>query len=154
VERILEGVAPLARGEDPDKGGWLARGWFVGGTLGESDFQLQYHLHNNRNPQTFVVTGVISEAPQGWRIVRLRMLSRDPWLHPLLIAGLVLFGLFEMVTHEATIVGASLLVGFVLGVFALANLVVGPTTAIGLAANALAQRIHGSVRHGRRWVVP
>jgi len=154
VERILEAVAPLARGEDPDKGRFLAHGWFVQGVLGESDFQLEFALNNPRNRQNYVVTGVVSDEPPGWRVVELRMLSKEPWLPPVAAAIVVAFLGYQLLTGQIGAVGVLGFAGAAVLIFAFANLMAAPAQAIELAARALAGRIHGSYWTGREWRVP
>lgn len=153
LERILEALEPLAEGGDPDKDRFTAHGWFLGGTLGESDFQLQYRTNSAKNAQTYVVTGVVGEE-QGWRIVRLELVARDPWMSPVTLGLLPLLLLVPVYTGDISLPRAGAIVGGVSLLYAVANLLFVPTVAEGRVAALLAARIRGSVRRGSEWLVP
>ena len=103
LEAVRERLARVARGtESPDTP--VVRGHVLSGTVGPDDFHLDFRFQSDRNPQKYSVHGRIQDA-QDWRILRLRLTARDPWLGPvelIVLAGFIALNVWPRVCPPAS----------------------------------------------------
>lgn len=155
LEEMRERLAALAAAGEPD--GWErfnAHGYFLdGGTVGPSDFVLDYRFNNPKNAQVYSVHGRFEETPD-WRYVHIEFEAHEPWM-----GGWELLG--SAAVMAVTVYVRSLPWGAGVGAFAFgtavwawANLVYVPHKCCDRAASWIATELSGSVRVGERWVVP
>jgi hypothetical protein len=149
VTRVLEALRPLAEGGDPDEGRSQAQGWFLGGTLGESSFQLQYR----NDGQNYVVTGIVVDEAD-WRMVRLRLVAREPWMSPWMLGLLPATSCVPLYFGEISLLHVAAMFALFVGYSAITNVFLSPAVAAHHVAAVLASRIRGSIRHGADWIVP
>ena len=152
VETIRERLGRLARGTPPP-GGLVEKGHFLGGTLGTDDFHLDFRFASAKDPQAYTVHGRIQDH-QEWRILRLKVASKDPWMHPWFLVfpvGIVGLHLVYGVMPERGILVAF---GVVMAVYAIRNLLFLPDLVTGRVAGEIAATVNGSIKQGDEWVVP
>ncbi len=152
VEAIRERLSAIARGTPPP-GGFFEKGHFLGGTVGADDFHFDFDFASQKDPQTYTVHGRIQDH-QEWRILRLKIVSKGPWMHPLFLvipAGILLPHLAYGVMPEK---GLFVAFGVAIAVYAIRNLFFLPDLVTGRVAGEIAAEVNGSVQVGTDWVVP
>ena len=152
VETIRERLSAIARGT-PHPGGLVEKGRFLGGTVGADDFHLDFDFASQKDPQQYTVHGRIQDHKE-WRILRLKVASKDPWMHPLfLVVPATVFAVhlaFGFLPEKPFVVSC----GVVMAVYALKNLFFLPDLVTGRVAGEIAAEVNGSVQVGHDWVVP
>lgn len=137
--------------------GWArfrAHGYFLdGGSVGPTDFVLDYRFDNPKNAQVYTVRGAFEET-EDWRYVHLAFEAHDPWiggweLSAMIASAAVLVGLGHL-----PLVAAACALGFPLAIWAWGNLWFVPGRCCHRAASWIASELSGSVQAGDRWVVP
>jgi hypothetical protein len=131
----------------------FAHGYFLGGGVEGDEIWLDYRFNSARNPQTYRVRGRIQDA-KDWRILRLVLTAHDPWLSGIELMVLVGFSGFYVWMGEMVPRGALVILAFVLGVYAVSNLLYIPSVVAQRVSALLASEVHGSVQSGSKWVVP
>jgi hypothetical protein len=143
--------------DDPVPDGFgrvLANGYILeGGVVGPREFSLDYRFNSARNPQTYSVHGKVQDT-RDWRILRLKLTARDPWLGPVELFFLVLYLALYVFTGEVPPKGAFVILAAVMGLYAAANLLYIPSVVTSRVSCLLASEVHGSVQNGGEWVVP
>ena len=151
VRERLEALA--ARPAPEGIQGFLAGGRFENWNVGHREFRLDYHVNNPKNPQTYAVRGTMQDA-RDWRILRLKLSAHDPWMGPVEAFFLVAFIAFHVYVGELPAKGAVVVLILVMGVFAFANLLLGPDLITNRIASLIASEVNGSVQQRSGWVVP
>lgn len=152
LETVRERLRRIAGGTPPP-GGFVEKGHFLGGTVGADDFHFDFRFASAKDPQTYTVHGRVQDH-RDWRILRLKVVSKDPWMHPLVFvfpAGFLGLHLAYGVWPEE---GPLVAFGAVMAVYALKNLFIVPDFVAGRVAGEIAARVNGSVQQGGDWVVP
>jgi len=156
LETMRERLAELAEAGAPD--GWkerfTAHGYFLdGGTVGPSDFTLDYRFNNPKNAQVYAVWGRFEET-EDWRYVHLDFEAHEPWMGGWEFLATIAFMAAHAWWRDLPLVGAVAVTLFVLAIWAWANLIYVPAVCCDRAASWIATELSGSVRVRDRWVVP
>ena len=141
---------------DPPPGGtsaFFAHGYFLGGSVDGSDFYLDYKFNSHKNPQTYGVHGKLQDA-RDWRILRLKLTARDPWLSRIELFFILMWIAFYVILGEMPPKGAFGILIFVMGIYATANLLYIPSLVTERVSALLASEVNGSIQMGGDWVVP
>jgi hypothetical protein len=152
-ETIRERLSPFARGEDRAPGFWIEKGRFTGGTVEESAFQLDFLFDRSRNGQTYAVKGRVQDDLD-WRVIRVKLTARDPWLSKVELFFIALFTGLHYVAGDVPRRGALAVLLFVMGLYAFINLFWVPALVTGRVSGEIASAVNGSVLTGDQWVVP
>ena len=149
VRERLRGIA----GGTPPPGGLVEKGHFLGGTVVADEFHFDFRFASAKDPQTYTVHGRVQDH-RDWRILRLKVVSKDPWMHPLFLvfpAGFLgLHLVYGLMPEKGPLVAFAV----VMAVYAFKNLFVVPDFVTGRVAGEIAARLNGSVQQGGSWVVP
>jgi len=152
VEAVRARLRRIAGGT-PHPGGVVEKGHFLGGTVGADEFHFDFRFASAKDPQAYTVHGRIQDH-QEWRILRLKVVSKDPWMHPLFLvfpgAFLGLHLAYGLMPEEGPLVAF----GVVMAVYALKNLFFVPDFVTSRVAGEIAATVSGSIQRGRDWVVP
>ena len=152
---MRERLAALAAAGAPD--GWErfnAHGYFLdGGTVGPSDFALDYRFNNPKNAQVYAVWGRFEETGD-WRYVHLDFEAHEPWMGGWELRGMAAFLAWTTWSRDLPWGAGVAVFAFTTAVWAGANLVYVPNVCCDRAASWIASELSGSVRVGDRWVVP
>jgi hypothetical protein len=154
AEAIRERMSALA--SEPEPEGFdrmMAHGYFLGGSVGAKDFDIDYRFNSRKNPQTYAVHGKVQET-KDWRIVRLKLTAHAPWLSGLELLFLAGFIVFYIATGELPPRPAIGIFVGVTAVYAIANLLFIPEVVKGRVSGIVASQVSGSVLAGGKWVVP
>jgi hypothetical protein len=151
LETVRERLARIARGmASPDTP--VARGHVLGGTVGPDGFHLDFRFQGD-NPQNYSVHGRIQDA-KDWRILRLKLTARDPWLGPVELAVLAGFIALNVWAEELPARAAIAVIGVLMALYALVNLWYAPGLVTRRVSATLAAELDGSVQRGSQWMVP
>jgi len=151
MESVRERIAGIARGTE-SPGSFVAQGHFLGGTVGADDFHLDFRF-GGKNPAQYSVRGRIQDA-KDWRILRLKLTARDPWLGPIELAALAGFVAFHAWADEVPARGAIAVLAGVMAFYAFLNLLYVPDVVTSRVSGSIAAELNGSVQRGEEWVVP
>lgn len=155
LETMRERLGALAAAGAPE--GWerfTSHGYFLdGGTIGPSDFLLDYRFNNPKNAQVYAVRGVFEETDD-WRFVHLDFEAHEPWMGAWELAATVAFTFLHVWLRALPAWAGVGALAFGLGVWAWANLLYVPDQCCDRAASWIATELQGSVRVGESWVVP
>jgi hypothetical protein len=154
VDEVLDCLRRVVAGPSPSA--WqqfLAKGYFSNGTLGDREFRVDYRFNNFRNPQTYAVHGTIEDSPQ-WRLLRLRIKARTPWLGAWSLAGLLAYGAFQVYLGQVSLAASTVIVACAVGLLAFANAFYIPGVAAARISHQIAREVYGSVLENGVWVVP
>jgi hypothetical protein len=153
AKAIRERISFLA-GEPPPEGvdRFLSHGYWLNGWVGPTTFDIDY-LYNSKHKPRFAVHGRVQET-KDWRILRLKITARAPWLSALELVLLVGFTAFMVATGELPPRGAVASLALVTGIYAFANLLFIPNAVRERVSSMLATQVDGSVRVDGEWVVP
>jgi hypothetical protein len=132
---------------------FFADGFFLGGSVGAKDFQLDYRFNSAKNPQTYSVYGRIQETPD-WRIVRLKLTAHAPWLSRWEAFFMALYVGFHIYSRQMPAGAGMVIFAFVLAVYAGANLFYIPDVVTNRVSSILASEVRGSVQTSDGWEVP
>jgi hypothetical protein len=155
LETMRERLAALAAAGAPDgRERFTARGYFLdGGTVGPSDFALDYRFNNPKNAQVYAVWGRFEET-EDWRYVHLDFEAHEPWMGGWELCGTVAFTILHCFLRDLPLVAGVAMLVLGVSIWAWANLIYVPTVCCDRAASWIATELSGSVRVGDRWVVP
>lgn len=154
VDLVRSRLGDLAA--SPEPGGmerFTSKGWFTSGWVGEREFRFEYYFNNPKNSQVFDVEGRLVEEPD-WRVLRVKMRARNPWLEKWLLVALVFFGGLHVFLEEAPLSAILFVALFLLLVMFFANYLYIPDVVSRRVAALLASQVRGSVKVGSQWVVP
>jgi hypothetical protein len=155
LNTMRERLAALAAAGEPE--GWErfnAHGYFLdGGTVGPSDFILDYRFNNPKNAQVYAVRGVFEETDD-WRYVHLDFEAHEPWMGAWEFVGMAAFTAAITYARGLPWLAGVAVFAFSAAVWAWANLSYVPNVCCDRAASWIATELQGSVRWGDRWVVP
>ena len=154
VEQVRQRVIEVAREGEPDGSEiFISHSYFLGGSVGERDFDLDYRFNSARNPQTYSVVGTIQDT-HDWRVVRLKIKAHSPWMGWWVFGGIVLFVAFAVLAEDLPPWGGVAGVGVAVALAALANLLYVPDVVTSRVCVRLAGALRGSVLQKGKWVVP
>ena len=152
-ETIRERLSPLTAGQERAPGVFIEKGRFTGGTVDENAFQLEFLFDSSRNSQTYAVKGRVQDD-RDWRVLRLKLTARDPWLGRVELFFLVLFvGLHYVAGDFPHGAAVAVLLG-IMALYAVINLLWVPAVVTGRVSGEIAAAVNGSILAGDRWVVP
>lgn len=153
-EAIRERLSALA-GEGAPRGWALFRtpGYFVGGTVGERDFTIDYRFMNRKNPQVYAVRGQVHDSGD-WRVLHMTLTADRPWLHWLEIVGIVAVGCFYVFAGGASLLTAIGVTLVLIAFMAIANLLIVPGSVSRRVSSMVAASVDGSVQSGEGWRAP
>ena len=153
TEAILERVASLVKEPPPEGFDRLSSdGFWLNGWVGPKVFDIDYRS-NSRHPYLYAVHGRVQETME-WRIVRLKMTARAPWLTGIEIVLFVGLALASWATGAMEPGHALALLLLTVAFWACRNLLVIPAIVQRRISSRLATQVDGSVEVGGRWVVP
>ena len=152
-ETIRERLSAIAAAGTPPPGGFIEKGHFLGGSVGAEEFDLDFRFASAKNAQTLRVRGRVQVYPD-WRVLRIRITSRDPWMHPLFL--IVPGAIAALHLAFGVLPGPDVVVPFVVvtAIYAFVNLLYVPDLAMGRVAGEVASAVDGSIEIRGRWVVP
>jgi hypothetical protein len=135
IERALEGIEQLVARPDP---------WgLLGGERGETTFRLDYVFSAPKNRQRYLVQGRIEDNGQ-WRVVRLELQAESAWIHPLMIAFIVLLLAFPVYAGDLSVGAAIAMVAGMLTFYAFVNLLYVPDLVRRRVGKLVAEAVKGS----------
>ena len=152
VETVRDRLLRLTGGT-PHPGGFVEKGRFLGGRVEDDEFRFDFHMATAKDPQAYTVHGRIQDHRE-WRILRLKVVSKDPWMHPLFLVFPVGFLGLHLAYGLMPEKGPMVAFGVVMAVYAFKNLFVVPDFVAGRVAGEIAAAVNGSVQRGDAWVVP
>ena len=154
AEAVRERLSALA-GEEGPRGWALFRtpGYFIGGTVGEREFTVDYRFMNRKNPQVYAVRGAVQESGD-WRLLHMTLTADRPWLHWLEIVGIVAVGCFYVFAGGASLVTAIGVTLSFIALMALVNLLIVPGSVSRRVSSMVAARVDGAVQSGEEWRAP
>ncbi len=155
MDAVRERLSALAASPPPEgTDRVMAGGFFLGGGAVEGqDLRLSYHFNSAKNAQDYGVRGVLRDTGD-WRMIRLTLTARDPWLGPIEMFFLALFLGFHVYFGETPAKGAVVILVAVMALYAIANLLYIPDVVTSRVSDLVASTVNGSVLHRRGWVVP
>lgn len=138
-ERALQGVAALVARPDPHS--------LRGGSVATTEFQLEYRFAAPKNTQDYLVHGRIEDT-QDWRLVRLELQARDPWIHPLMILMVPLVLGVPVYVGELSLAALVAITAALVGFYAFLNLLYVPDTVARRVTRLVAEAVKGTVVTG------
>lgn len=128
-------------------------GYLVGDAVGRDDFRFEYHVRGRDNPQDYVVRGTLSDA-RDWRILRLKVTARAPWITRWQLAFGIPFVAFAVYAVKLSPVQATLFFALGVALHAVTNLFYIPAVVTNRVSSIVASTVSGSVLEDRGWTVP
>ena len=154
VEHVRQRVQVVGSEGEPEGSEWLvSHSYFIGGSVGDREFHLDYKFNSAKNPQTYSVVGTIQDT-HDWRVIRLKIKAHSPWMGWWAFGGVVLFVAFAVLTGDLPPSGGVAAVGVTVVLAALANLLYVPDVVTHRVCVRLAGALRGSVLHKGKWIVP
>ena len=152
-DTIRERLSAIAAAGTRPPGGFIEKGHFLGGTVAAEEFDLDFRFASARNAQTLRVRGRVQVYPD-WRVLRVKITSRDPWMHPLFLV--VPGGIVALHLAFGVLPGPEIVVPFLVAtaIYAFVNLLYVPDMAMSRVAGELASAVDGSIEVRGEWVVP
>jgi hypothetical protein len=149
VDEVESRIAVLLDdpGEPTDKGGYRA------GSIEGREFAFGFDHGSGKSHQYFHVTGRIQDDRE-FRVVRLRLRARDPWIGWWFFLFLVVYASGYAYANYIPPKGVVFSVALVLALYAFVHLLLGPDLATDRVAARVARAVRGSVHVRGRWVVP
>jgi hypothetical protein len=87
-------------------------------------------------------------------VLRLKLTARDPWLSRIELFFFVLFIGLHVALGEVPARGGVVVLFFLMGLYAVVNLLWVPAVVTGRVTKEIAAAVKGSVLSGAQWVVP